>query len=317
MKISICVTTLNEEHSITTLLQSLVSQTLPPQEIIISDGGSSDNTVSVIKNFLNQRKNKLPTIRLLRAVGNRSVGRNRAIRQAKSDWIAITDAGCTAEKHWLAELAKRQKNSKTNVVAGYYAGLAQTPLQEAITPYVLVMPDKVDENNFLPATRSMLIKRSLWQQLGGFDESLSDNEDYAFARRLRQQTRIAFARDAIVYWQPRQNLFQFAWMIFRFARGDIFAGIVRPKVALIFLRHGFLLGFLASLVYLGAVDWLIASLLTVVFCYSIWAIAKNWRYCPKSWHWLPVLQVISDQMVMLGSLSGWLQRRSQSKVILG
>ena len=38
--------------------------------------------------------------------------------------------------------------------------------------------------------------------------------------------------------------------------------------------------------------------------YSLWAIRKNIRYVSAGWMWLPILQVVSDLAVILGSLSG-------------
>ena len=38
--------------------------------------------------------------------------------------------------------------------------------------------------------------------------------------------------------------------------------------------------------------------------YSIWAIAKNAKYTPSSWYWLPILQIVSDAAVMCGSING-------------
>ena len=51
MKISVVIPTFNEELSIQKTLNSLVAQTLKPCEIIIADGGSTDNTLRVIEQF--------------------------------------------------------------------------------------------------------------------------------------------------------------------------------------------------------------------------------------------------------------------------
>lgn len=301
MHSTVCITVLNEEATIERLLNALANQTLRPQEIIITDGGSHDRTLAVATAF-GKKNPKLP-VRIISVKGNRSVGRNAAIRRASSEWLAITDAGCVPRQDWLAELTKTQQRSQAKVVAGYYEGLPSTPLEEAMVPYVLVMPDRVDPDKFLPATRSLLIHKSIWQKAGGFDESLSDNEDYAFARNIAKLTKIAFARNAIVSWLPRQNLRQFFWMLFRFARGDIQAEILRPKVLLLFVRY---------LIALAVVTWLVmvrnheGALLFIVgglLLYSIWAIAKNKRYTQHGWHWLPVLQLTADVAVFMGSIA--------------
>jgi len=300
--VSIIVTTFNESETILQLLQALEQQTLQPAEIVVVDANSSDGTAVVVTNYI--KKTDL-SIKLYSKTGNRSIGRNLAIKKAKSPLIAITDAGCVPEKNWLKELVSKQIETSAPVVAGYYQGLAQTAFEEAVIPYVLVLPDRVDEKTFLPATRSMLLTKKVWQQLGGFDASLSDNEDYVFARKLQQKNiLISFAKNAIVSWRPRSNLTDFFGMIFRFARGDATAGLFRPKVAFLFVRYALLL--IASLIILVFLPpkFLLKLWVPLGVLYSIWAVDKNVRYTPKGWKWLPLLQYTADAAVLSGTLVG-------------
>lgn len=306
--ISVVVTVLNEEQTILSLLKALSEQTLLPAEVIIADGGSRDNTTLLIQEFAK----KYPQLhcQLIVKKGNRSIGRNEAISKARSSWIAITDAGCVPHPDWLEKLsAAAEKISTTDfVVAGYYDAQPQTPFEEAVVPYVLVMSDQLHPNAFLPATRSMLMSKSAWKKVNGFNENLSDNEDYAFAHAIKKaQISLSFTAAAKVTWKPRTTLNQFMWMIFRFARGDAQARIWRPKVLLILGRY-----FLAALL---AVGWVLGQLpistlvliyLIGLFFYCCWAIQKNRRYVPHGWFWLPVLQITSDLAVIKGTLVGLL-----------
>lgn len=302
-KVSIIVTVLNEELTIFNLLESIAKQTVLPNEVIIIDGGSTDGTVKIIKIF--SQKNPQLHLQVKIKKGNRSIGRNYAVQLAKHSLIAITDAGCVLDKKWLQELVTHYAKSNstkvhTPVIAGYYSAKPKTDFQKAVVPYVLVMPDRVDRNNFLPATRSMMIEKKLFEKIGGFDEKLSDNEDYDFARRLvRQKISISFAQKAIVYWEPRKTLQEFYNMVFRFARGDIFSKIVRPKVILIFVRYIFfaLLFLISKKIFLG-----------IFALYCFWAIQKNKRYVGGGYIYLPILQIVSDFAVMLGSVQGFLKR---------
>ena len=199
------------------------------------------------------------------------------------------------------ELWQKQKESQALVVAGYYQGLAKTAFQEAVIPYFLVMPERIKEKKFLPATRSMLIKKSLWQKMGGLDETLDYNEDYQFANRLKNQgLQIVFSQKAIVYWLPPKNIGQFWQKIYFFAKGDAIAGLIRNKVYLIFLRY---LIFLLILLFFSNI-YLIFFLMGF---YLLWAILKNIRYCSRSFFYLPILQVIADLAVMLATLNGYIQ----------
>jgi len=315
MKLSLVITIFNEEATLNSLLSSLQQQTLAADEIIIVDGGSKDNSPNIIKNWQKKSyfKNKL---KFFTKKGNRSIGRNLGIKKAKNKWIAITDAGCIPDKNWLKELSLEQEKSKALVIAGYYFGIAKNPFEEAVIPYVLVMPDKVDKNNFLPATRSMLIEKNTWKKLGGFDEKLNHNEDYDFAKKIEKENiKKSFTKKALVGWLPRKNLISFFVMILRFAFGDAEANILRPKVLLIIARYTLVI-ILGLLIYLSFISeffhffkiygFIILLISFLVYC--LWAIMKNKKYVPNGWAWLPVLQISSDIAIIIGTISGSIKK---------
>src|SRR3990167_11068705 len=203
MKLSLIVAVLNEEKYIGKLIDSISIQTKIPDEIIIVDGGSSDQTVARIQNSKFKIQNCNSKFKIIIKPGNRAVGRNEAIRVSKGDIILSTDAGCTLDKNWVknitapfatkvhlrgafsvtSEVAEGLlRGGRVDVVAGYYRGKPQNTFQKSLVPYVLVMEDKI-KGEFLPATRSMAFKKSIWKKVGGFDETLSHNEDYALDRK--------------------------------------------------------------------------------------------------------------------------------------
>ena len=308
MKVSFITTVYNEEKTIKKYLDSLYKQTQLPGEIIIVDGGSSDATVNVLSSFKQQisKKQKKPVINFSVKKGNRSVGRNEAIKQATGDIIACSDSGNILDQNWIKNITSPFSDLKVDVVAGYYKGLAKTVFQKCVIPYALVMPDKVDPNNFLPATRSVAFKKSLWKKIGGFNEAFSHNEDYVFARSLKDAgATIYFAKNALVYWLPRNDLRTTFIMMWRFARGDAEARIFRPKVAFLFARY--LIG--AALLLFSLITKSIPGLLLLMgllFFYISWAILKNYRYVKdlRAIYFLPVIQFTADAAVLSGTLQG-------------
>lgn len=293
MKISVVVTVLNEAETIRLLLFGLLFQTHQPQEIIIVDAGSSDGTVQLIKVY--QKKHPHFPLKVFTKKGNRSVGRNYAIQQAKFEWIAITDAGCIPHDDWLEKLVKSALLNQADVVAGFYGSSPRNAFETAVAPYMLVMPDKVDENNFLPATRSMLLKKQAWKKVGGFNESLILSEDYDFAHRLKKaKFKFAFAKDALVAWWPIGSLKSFYQTTKGMAQFDAQAGLIRTKVYLVFARYliFLLLLFQPGLAAVGAL------------IYLWWSVWKNFQYLNHGWYYLPLLQVVSDLGVMTGSIRG-------------
>jgi len=302
MKISVVVTVLNEVETIWVLLLGLTSQTYPASEVIVVDAGSTDATVQLIKVFQENHPN-FP-LKLVIKKGNRSVGRNFGIELAKHDWIAITDAGCMPHRNWLEKLAQKAAQTQAEVVAGYYEAAPETVFQAAVTPYMLVMSDRINPAHFLPATRSMLLKRRAWREVGGFDENLTLSEDYDFAHRLEQaKFKFAFAQEAKVAWWPIETIEDFYQTVRGMAEYDVRAGVTRIKSYLIFCRYVIFL--LLAIVFFCS-HWLlcVAFIIISTSVYSFWAVWKNAHYLDNGWYYLPVLQVVSDFGVMIGTIKG-------------
>lgn len=305
MKTTFISTVFNEEENILKLLDSLLLQSKLPDEIIIVDGGSTDNTVSRIKSYELRIKAKVK-FKFLIKKGNRSVGRNEAIRSSAADIIVCSDAGCILDRDWIENITKPFTKKSIDVVAGYYKGSYDNIFQKCLIPYVLLMPDKVDPKNFLPATRSVAFKKTIWEKVGGFPEEFSNNEDYVFAKRLKKiNANIFFDKNAIVYWLPMKNLRDSFIMFYRFAVGDGEAKIFRPKVAFIFVRYifGILLLFYAIINKDSTIE---QALIVLIILYVVWAIIKNYKYVNdiRSVIYLPLLQIISDIAVICGTVIG-------------
>jgi glycosyltransferase involved in cell wall biosynthesis len=303
-KSSVIITVFNEENNIKKVISALKNQSSPVRELIIVDGGSRDQTFEILQS---EAKN-WPELKVFQVKGNRSVGRNFGVSNSHFPILVLTDAGCLPETDWLYEITKPFSDSKTAIVSGYYRGVPENTFQACLVPYVLVMPDRVDPNKFLPSARSMAIRRTAWDNSGGFDPKLDHNEDFAYSHWLEKMgLKIVFASGAIVAWQPRKNLKQAAWMFTRFAIGDIQSGIIRPKVKLLFIRY---LIFIYLILIAVQIPILWAPLGVTILAYLIWSVSKNFRYVNKigAIFWLPVLQVTADVSVIFGTLVGFLAK---------
>src|SRR5205814_2564533 len=94
------MTVRNEAANLPRLLDSVLSQTMCPADIVILDGGSTDDTPNIARSYIG----RLP-LRLIEMPGaNISQGRNAAIRDTIYDLVAVTDAGVRLDSCWLEAL---------------------------------------------------------------------------------------------------------------------------------------------------------------------------------------------------------------------
>lgn len=100
LSISVIIITLNRAESLKETLSSLTRQTRQPDEVIVVDNGSSDDTKRLVKgfrhelniNYVHETKRGIPE------------ARNAGIRNATKDIIAFIDDDCVADKNWLKYL---------------------------------------------------------------------------------------------------------------------------------------------------------------------------------------------------------------------
>lgn len=290
----------NERTTIDALLVSIQAQTRQPDEICISDGGSTDGTWERLCAW-KDTVSGTARITLLQVPGNRSLGRNAAIKATQSPLVAITDAGCVLDPSWLERLEDCMEDTGARVIAGYAVPEpSSSDFAQAAALFFLVPESRVDPHTFLPATRSMLMQRAVWQAAGQFDPAATLNEDYLFARTIKNRgVKIAFCKEAIVYWIPPTSWGGVWLTAFRFACGDAQYRLRPLKGLSVALRY---LGGLVVLVLGGALSALIALTL-----YSLWALRKH-PELTRGRRFVPALQLIMDSAVIWGSLVGWIER---------
>ncbi len=307
MKTAVVITLRNEEISIEKLIKSINLQTKIADEIIFVDGGSNDSTVKILENFKASYKGKAK-IKVITKELNRAAGRNVGIKIAKSEIIAITDAGCVLKKNWLEKITAPFADKKIDVVAGFYLPTVKSPFEKSLATYTCVPIDKV-KSDFLPSSRSVAFRKKTWESVNGYPEHLDTCEDLEFARRMKEKKLNFFVeKKAIVYWRQKSNIFSAFIQLLGYAMGDGKARYFRFQTPLIFLRY--IVGLLLLFKFLITGNILIFYLLIALFLfYILWSIKKNYLYTKSfsSIFFLPALQIVSDFAVLLGMPLGFLK----------
>lgn len=91
--ISIVIPLYNKEKSVVATLQSVLEQTYTDWECIVINDGSSDNSLEVVKNFIDEFKIDDFKFQILtQNNAGVSAARNRGIIEAKGEYVAFLDA---------------------------------------------------------------------------------------------------------------------------------------------------------------------------------------------------------------------------------
>ncbi len=311
MKVSLIATVLNEGNAIKPLLDSLVAQSRQPDEVVIVDGGSTDDTVAVIESYADL----LPMRVIVSPGANISAGRNIAIRAATGDIIASTDAGVRLSSRWLKQLiAPFEQPDPPAVVAGFFEPDTATVFEIAMGATVLPELDDINPETFLPSSRSIAFKKEAWEAVGGYPEWLDFCEDLIFDLNLKTHAgNFTFAPDAVAYFKPRTTLRAFFKQYYLYARGDGKADLWRKRHA---IRYGtYLLG-IPVLGGLWLAGWRISALAagivgaTGMFYVSYRRLFRAWGTLSateklRAALWIPVIRITGDVAKMLGYPVGW------------
>jgi len=233
-KVSLIMTVRNEAESLPRLLDSVMRQTLLPNEVVIADGGSTDGTQEIVRSYMD----RLP-VSLLEAPGaNISEGRNAAIREASHDIIAATDAGVVLNPNWLEALVVPFEDNRVDVVSGFFVPEADTAFEMAMGATILPALEEIDPSSFLPSSRSVAFRKEAWEEAGGYPEWLDYSEDLVFDLSLKAQgKRFVFASEAVVHFRPRSTLRAFFRQYYLYARGDGKADLWRKRHAIRYLTY--------------------------------------------------------------------------------
>lgn len=305
-KVTLITTVKNEEKTIENFLESVAKQTKKPTEVVIVDGGSNDSTVQKLKVI--SKKLKLQ-IRIIKKRGNRSVGRNTAIKASIYPIIAVTDAGCILNHNWLEKITKPFERQEVDVVAGFYRPITYGVFEKCLATYTCVMPDKLKKKNFLPSSRSVSFRKLAWERVGGYPENLDTCEDLVFDKRLKQAgMKFITVPQAIVYWPQRKNILAAAAQFFSYAHGDGKARYFRWSTPFLFGRYTLGAALLLFIIKTKTYE-LLSLVLLLLVVYLVWSIQKNYKYVKnwKAFFYLPLLQFVSDICVLLGTTIGFIR----------
>ncbi len=222
MNISVVIPAYNEEKYLPKTLDSLQKLTRPPDEIIVVNASSTDQTANIAKRYgakvLTEEK---------RTIGySRQVG----LKSAKGDVVAFTDADAVLPPDWLSRI--EHFLSKPGVIAVFggfrvpdgpwwykiYINILQ-PILNIFYFSILRIPMATGQN--------MAFYKEKALSAGGFPEEFKIAEDIEIARRLMKIGKIVFHQNFYVWASGRRGYEGFGRLVERITRAFLYYFVFR------------------------------------------------------------------------------------------
>ena len=193
--VSVVIPVFNGERFLREAVQSVLAQQYSPIEIIVVDDGSTDGTATVAQSLPET------VCYLYQTNQGPAAARNRGIEQAQGSLIAFADA----DDLWPAGKLKLQlphllRDPKIDIVLGR--------IQQVLLSETLSGPTQPPGPAFSVNLGSAIVRKSVFERVGLFDETMRYSEDVDWFMRARENGAAIVTIDAVTlfYRQHEQNM---------------------------------------------------------------------------------------------------------------
>jgi len=219
--LSVIIPAHDAENCLPMLLDSLVQQSMKPDEIIVVDDHSTDSTKDIALRY---------GVRVVESKAKKgpAAARNVGITASTSEILAFIDADCIADREWIKNILEEFEDVKEKVIVGQISIPKSTFLGDSIS--ALGFPggghvgfDKMwrvdrDGRTDHVTTGNFALRKNTMSRIGLFDETFPYGcEDVEFSIRCMQKnTPIYYKQNMIYVHAPRKDVLSFInWHIVR------------------------------------------------------------------------------------------------------
>lgn len=182
---SIVITNYNQKQFVEQAIRSAAEQTYVNKEIIVVDDGSTDGSPEFLKEIQGQYNFQL----VVKPNGGTASARNAGVKASKGQFIAFLDADDYYYPNKVEySVGKLIPHAELGIAYSDY-DIWFTQQNTKRREFKWAFDFQKNTQFCVPATNSV-IKRHVWEALGGFDETIKGMEDYDFW--LRASLKFAF-----------------------------------------------------------------------------------------------------------------------------
>jgi glycosyltransferase involved in cell wall biosynthesis len=311
--ISVIVAQRNSARTIVKCLDALLGQDYPGFEVIVVDDASQDATVALLDGYAARIK-----VICFASRQGPSAARNKGAAEASGEFIAFTDGDCVPDKNWLSRLAAGFTAEDIAAVGGAqeippdelpFGRLTARFFQKLgfVGEYSHKAAGKTREVNHNPSC-SVMYRKNIYLNLGGFLGGLWPGEDVEFDRRLKLAGyRIMFEPAAKVCHYRVFDFRSFCRMMLRYGWAQ---GVLAHKYGIFRKIQLLPLAVILFFVFFAAAPGVFAAaallILIAAFIWSGWDIGFmailppaiffwNWGFVQGFFEWKKVFPVSFDR----------------------
>lgn len=232
--ISVIIPTLNEEKLIGFTVKQFTENLKDKYnlEVIISDGGSNDETLSIVRGVVDEvvvhNKNYKQNI---------SEGRNLGYKSSSGDVLIFFNADTYVNDadFFIGKIMGLLDDNKVNAIA---CPVKVFPSEEKIQDklFHFFYNNYVRLLNFavmgMGRGECHIVRRSAFESAGGYNEALSAGEDFELYKKLRKTGKIVFCKDLLVYESPRRyRKFGYIKVFYDWAKNSIWITLFKRSLS--------------------------------------------------------------------------------------
>jgi glycosyltransferase involved in cell wall biosynthesis len=205
MSIAVVIPTYNFGRFLAAAIDGALAQSVRPDEVVVIDDGSTDETADVVSRFAEVRYVKQGNMGVC-------VARNRGVASTSSDYIAFLDADDIWEPTKLErQMEKFRSDAQVGLV---HCGMSEfdSDTGEIISFRLEGLEGWIADELLLwerPAVNvsgsSIMVTRAAFDEAGGFDPEITVGEDWDFVYRVARLYKVGFVSDPLIRYRSHAH----------------------------------------------------------------------------------------------------------------